>query len=539
MNKKLLKIMSMVMLTSVLVSSLAGCSSSKKSTDSSSSSADSSTSVDAPYKDQVEIKIPVYDRGIQGQAPVDNNYWTKYINDTFGKKYNVKVTYITIPRTTDVDKFNMLLASGDAPDIIFSYDYVTASGFYTRGAFQEVTKAMLDKYAPNLQKTLGADVLKYGVFDGKQMLIPAKRPLIGGVGTVIRQDWLDALGMKVPTNRDEYYAVLKAFKEKDPGKVGAKNVIPQGMMSISQTAQTLANYAFRPANVSAEEFAMYSDVVIPSLSWKPTEDILKWTNKLFNEGLVSPEFVLDKDGTKQQADISNGKVGVFLMPLKTPPVLQTLTKNIPTAKVTVLPASALFPAGQAPTQFGYLPYGMLSGINKNSKHPEAVLKFMEWMSQSENLFALQNGVEGKNYKLEAGLPIADATYAGEEKLNFSSNKDLWCLVTEQKDFGTLDKNLQMDAIAKGAPGFEKLYVDDYKETLKGATPNFMFNKAVTSLTKNSKTLMSKWEEASAKIIMSKPDQFDTLYAKYSKEYLASGYQEVIDERKSIFQSMQK
>ncbi|MCB2340493.1 extracellular solute-binding protein [Clostridium estertheticum] len=536
MNKKLLKIVSVAMLTTVIVSSLAGCGSSKESADSTS---DSSVAVDAPYKKQVEIKIPIYDRGIQGQAPVDNNHWTKYVNDTFGKKYNVKVTYVTIPRTTDVDKFNMLLASGDAPDIIFSYDYTTASSFYTRGAFQEVTKAKLDKYAPNLEKTLGADVLKYGAFDGKQMLIPAKRPLVGGISSVIRQDWLDKLGMKVPTNRDEYYAVLKAFKEKDPGKVGANNVIPQGLSSMSAAGSGNINYAFRPANVSAEEFAMYSDVVIPSLSWKPTEDTLKWDNKLFNEGLISPEFVLDKDGTKLQADISNGKVGVFLMPLKTPPVLQTLVKNVPTAKFTVLPATALLPAGQAPQGFAYAPYGMLSGINKKCEHPDAVLKYMDWMSKSENLFVLQNGVAGKNYNLKGGLPVEVANYAGEDKLNFSSNKDMWALVTEQKEFGSLDKNLKMDAIAKGAPGFEKLYIDGYKETLIGAKSNFMFNKPVTSLTKNSKTLGSKWEEASAKIVMGKVSEFDALYAKYSKDYLTSGYQEIINERKSIYEGMKK
>jgi putative aldouronate transport system substrate-binding protein len=526
MNKKLLRIISVAMLISFLISSYVMAS----------PTSNTSISATAPYKDQVEIKIPVYDRNIQGQAAVDDNYWTKYINDTFGKVNNIKVTFVPIPRTTDVDKFNMLLASGDAPDIIFSYDYVIASSFYTRGAYQEITLPMLYKYAPNLYKTLGVDLLKFGVFDGKQMLIPAKRPLVGGVGTVIRQDWLDKLGMKVPTNRDEYYAVLKAFKEKDPGNVGAKNVIPQGMQSISMNAMSLANYPFRPAKVSPLDFAIYSDVVLPSLSWKPTEDLLRWNNKLFNEGLVSPEFVLDKDGTKLQADISNGKVGIFLMPLKTPPVLQTLMKNVPTAKLSILPVSALFPAGQAPTQFKYLPYGMLSGINKNCKHPEAVLKYMDWMSKNENLFKLQNGIEGKNYKLSGGLPIADDTYAGKEKLGFSANKDIWCLITEQKDFGSLDKDLRMDAIAKGAPGFEKLYVDDYKNTLKGAIPNYLFSKTVTSLTKNTKTLMSKWEEASAQIIMSKPSEFDALYAKYSKDYLASGYQEVLDERKAIFNS---
>ena len=46
------------------------------------------------YPEQVEIKIPVYDRGNAGQADVTNNYWTKYVQTEFGDKHNIKVTFI-------------------------------------------------------------------------------------------------------------------------------------------------------------------------------------------------------------------------------------------------------------------------------------------------------------------------------------------------------------------------------------------------------------------------------------------------------------
>ena len=39
------------------------------------------------YDEQIELKIPVYDRGMQGQADVDNNYWTDYVQKNFGDKY--------------------------------------------------------------------------------------------------------------------------------------------------------------------------------------------------------------------------------------------------------------------------------------------------------------------------------------------------------------------------------------------------------------------------------------------------------------------
>ena len=32
-----------------------------------------------PFEKKVTIKIPVYDRGVEGLPPVDDNYWTKWI----------------------------------------------------------------------------------------------------------------------------------------------------------------------------------------------------------------------------------------------------------------------------------------------------------------------------------------------------------------------------------------------------------------------------------------------------------------------------
>ncbi|GJM68657.1 hypothetical protein HMSSN036_08730 [Paenibacillus macerans] len=46
---------------------------------------------------------------------------------------------------------------------------------------------------------------------------------------------------------------------------------------------------------------------------------------------------------------------------------------------------------------------MIMGINYESTDMEraAVWMYLEWMSQPENLFFLQNGVEGQNYTLDA------------------------------------------------------------------------------------------------------------------------------------------
>lgn len=487
----------------------------------------------------VEIKIPVYERGISGEPTVDNNYWTKWIQDNALKAVNVKVTYVPIPRTKDIETLNTMLASKDAPDLIFTKDYAAAYSFYSRGLLQEIPQATLEKYGKDLQSYIGKDILKYGAIDGKQYFITAKKPLNGGFSASIRKDWLDKLGLKVPASTDELYTTLKAFKEKDPGSLGTGNVVPMGIDSITGNSAWFSDYGFRPDNVSEEEFAMYSDNTLPALSWGPDKDALKFFNKLYSEGLISQNFDLDVDGKILKSGISNGKVGVFYSPvLKNSQVLDSLLQNVPTARLA--PVAALQAHGKKINGYSDYPFGMLSGISKSSKNPEAIIKFLNWMSQKDVLFTLQNGFENINYETKYGLPVPKEDYNGNEKLILGTNKDYYSLVSDDKDISDVDKNIRLKAELEAPAGYLEYYIENYKFTLSNMkTQNFLFNQEILSADKYKKSLEDKWEEAATKLITSKPSEFEALYEKYSKEYLASGYQDVLDEKKRVYQSMKK
>lgn len=78
---------------------------------------------------------------------------------------------------------------------------------------------LIDKSAPNLKKLLQQDkeldkMIKTD--NGTYYAFPMIRPDNGLVfrGPMIRKDWLDELNLQVPTTIDEWYTVLKAFKEK-------------------------------------------------------------------------------------------------------------------------------------------------------------------------------------------------------------------------------------------------------------------------------------------------------------------------------------
>lgn len=76
-----------------------------------------------PFAENVELKVPVYDRGVEGVPDVTNNYWTKWVQSNFGDKYNITVTYVPITRSDVMSDYAMLAASDSLPTILSEFDY--------------------------------------------------------------------------------------------------------------------------------------------------------------------------------------------------------------------------------------------------------------------------------------------------------------------------------------------------------------------------------------------------------------------------------
>ena len=206
-------------------------------------------------KGPVELRVEVFDRALPGYQ-ADNNYWTKWIQKNFGDPNNITMKFVPVVRLHEIERLNVLMASNDAPDIVFTYDLPTVYNYVRYGGLTDLGKP-LDKYGPNLKKYLGREVLDLGVFNGAQYTIPAKRVLYGAINGFIRKDWLDKLGMPMPKTTQEWYNTMKAFKEKDPGGMGDQ-VIPFGMLTD-------------PQNI-----LWYSQLLVDSFKGKMTDDEMQY-----------------------------------------------------------------------------------------------------------------------------------------------------------------------------------------------------------------------------------------------------------------------
>jgi putative aldouronate transport system substrate-binding protein len=181
---KIKKMFVILPVLTLLTSGLVGCGSDNNNESQATSAASTSEAASAkPTGPTTTLTVEVFDRGIQGQPDLNNNTWTRYINDNFGKANNAIVKFIPVPRSQEIEKLNVLMAANEAPDISFTYDSPTISRYAKVNGILQLDD-LLAKQGKELTNYLGKTVLSYGVFNGKQMSIPAKRTSLAWGGDV-------------------------------------------------------------------------------------------------------------------------------------------------------------------------------------------------------------------------------------------------------------------------------------------------------------------------------------------------------------------
>ncbi len=461
---------------------------------------------------------------------MNNNYWTKYVNDNFGKQFNVTVNYVTVPRSQEVDKLNVLMAAGQAPDISYTYNQGVVYNYVQQGGLADLDSA-LQQYGPTLTKYLGDDVLKYGKFDGKQYAVPGKRTVLASDNTFIRKDWLDKLGLPVPTTPEQFYDTMVAFKEKNPGNVSG--VIPYGYaLQPANPGLDFIPEAFRPSNLTEEQFATLQPYASWSANWSMPgfDKAVEYMNKMYNAGLVSPNFATDKDGKLRDADISNGKVGAFTTnwdgPYRTAPgTLTNLLKNVPGAQLIPIDPWQN-DAGKHP-KYGYGPNGMYIIIPKSSKNVDLAIQYLNWMADPKVTLFLQNGQEGVDYNMVNGVPKqTGTTNSGEKMMTVANNLD-YDILSNGIELGDPKKNTA--AISAGYPGYENEVENALKVALTGYYTTYHYALPNTADAKYNSALTNLSAQMLAKLIVAKPADVDSLYKSLVQQYMDQGGKAVQDE----------
>jgi putative aldouronate transport system substrate-binding protein len=368
---------------------------------------------------------------------VDNWYaQAPYSNDLpvfqeLEKRTGIKVKWEALPDDQYWKTINTRIAANtDLADLVEGGD--EASLLAKQGIARPIDD-LIEQYGPNIKKAMEEHpALKKSMVSSDGHIYKVHQVIPGMIFAnpfsplLIRKDWIDELGLTIPTNPDELYTVLKAFKEKDPNGNGQADEIPMtveyGGGAALSAFGTLFGVDMNWMEHAVGTYTLNEDrtKVILNLDRPEVKEFVATMAKWYTEGLI------DKEATKSNTDV----------------MLQKLSSNTAGAAPGFFSngtvwANAAKQSGDPNAEFyGLLPFNngkmtYSSGIGHqywiptSSKNAEAVIKWVDFLYSKEGTLLTYYGIEGLTYTMgNDGVPHF-TDFVNKNPENLTKMQALW------------------------------------------------------------------------------------------------------------------
>lgn len=399
MKNKTIKKIALLLATSMVATSLlAGCGGSKETAPAEGAKtettpAEGTEEAAAPAEKTGSITVMTYDRGNMpsSEGTLNDNRWTTWIRENAPV---AEIDFVAIPKAEAPETMNMLFASGEAPDVLPNYEALTS--FYTNGVTLEITDEMLAKM-PNYSMLLEKYPImkKTATVDGKMVFFTKFSNILPNHTIVIRKDWLDNLGMELPTTPEELYDIIYAFTYNDPDGNGANDT--WGINLTTDAQRVLAHmYGFgSPAKYAFDDNGDLYYV------WDRIESWLAFCKQLVDNKCVNPDFLTMK-GDDDQADFLSGKIGIYCSGRFT----NASRLNLFTSFKEAFPDATLDTFALPATEYGQFTAYANGGasnvgfINADCEDVDAALAYVDWLYSAETSEYLFYGPDGEYNKMD-------------------------------------------------------------------------------------------------------------------------------------------
>ncbi len=334
------------------------------------------------------------------EAEVAQNVGEYEIYKRIEEKTGVHVEFTSPPSTDITQAFMTLVASKDLPDIIMQEYYVEYPGGPDKaiedGVYLRLNELM-EKYAPNYLAAISdPDVYKQAVTDTGNlycfsMVDTYAQPAY--YGPMYRRDWLDKLGLEVPTTMDEVHNVLTAFKN----ELGAA-----APMLLPQNGYDGSGYMLMSAYGVNNTY--YNDN--GTVKFGPAQDgwrqYLETMAQWYSEGLIDPEFPTKTDTT---SDITTDKAGMWVGNFWSPGTWQSQSVSPDEFEVVAGPYPSLNEGEKvAFRQTNNVIQQNHTAVTTACKTPEIAVKWLDYKYSEEAFMLCNYGIEGESYTIVDGEP---------------------------------------------------------------------------------------------------------------------------------------
>ncbi|WFR58575.1 extracellular solute-binding protein [Anaerocolumna sp. AGMB13025] len=398
-----------VIISAVMVFSLSACGNSNKTSDNSNTAVsnpktETQQAADVSFPLKEPVKLTVFMAQNSDVCDIKDNV----VFQELQKATNIEFELITAPGQDAPEKLNLLLASGEYPDVIMGPS-LTAQDLEKYGVKEHIltpVNDLIDKYCPNIKQRLEENPnwkKDMTSSDGNIYGIPSVDS--GGVGHVnspmkywINQEWLDNLGLPMPTTTEEFKKVLTAFKNNDPNGNGIADEIPLTGCINSWNAEPYLFLLNAFGYFDTNYYYLKDGKINSILDQDYVREGLRYMNDLYNNGLIDPAaFTQDNSqlsaiGNNPDTEILGvsgaGHVGM-LFDINNIERYQKYAMMLPL---------------QGPEGYQAIPYAKSISVGGSNftitdacKYPEVAIQIADLFSSAEWAVKGQIGIQGKEW----------------------------------------------------------------------------------------------------------------------------------------------
>ena len=345
-------------------------------------------------------------------------YFTKerIMTNIFQKQYleelGINIEYAWFAAQSDEDsvqKKNIAIASGDLPDIMMVNKEQLALLART-DLINKDMGAYFESYASDHLKEWmyqeGTAAMDSATFNGRIIAIPSTDSSIDTAPFLwVRKDWLDGLGLDVPTTMDELYDVMVAFRDRDPNKTGKNDTVGlilhkdilsgRGSADAGDALGLFDGFGSYPRAWVKKDGKLVYGSIQPE-----TKVALAFLNRLYSEGLIEEDFGV-KDLMKVSELSASGRGGLQYGAMWNAmwPLQSTIENNPEANWIPVAIPSATGKPGRPQIKLNIPWYYVVSS---EAEHPEALIKLLNFFVEK---FAYISPEEYANYLVtDTGIP---------------------------------------------------------------------------------------------------------------------------------------
>jgi putative aldouronate transport system substrate-binding protein len=374
------------------------------------------------------INPPARFNNIEISSNFDMNSGTKFINDetaddNVAKRFiqammgfSLTPKWACMGEDTCNQKWATALASGDLPEFMVEGDWKNFSQLLEADMVEDITDVWNATASDLLkEKKEFPDGLGWKLCYNNNRLL-AFTHSTGGVSENdallwIRQDWLDQVGLSVPTTVDEMYAVGKAFVDAGLAPMGLATVVPM-VNWMSDLNPIFGAHGAMPGVWVKDGENLVSGSILPGI-----KDTLGVLQKWYEDKVIDQEFATINDPSQTAESIAGGRAGMFFGPgwCWAWPIQDSIA-NDPKAEwiFTDVPAGPNGKRGRIGTALFPGPVYFLKGTAREKI--EAVIQYCNWIVElqdktTKNCNSYETfSFEGYDYVIEkdeqTGLDVA-------------------------------------------------------------------------------------------------------------------------------------